>query len=757
MESIFCFEIAIDLLKLRKKIECNVPLISVVFLNFPSIVIKLNKVQHDKSNEYSFKNGKSCLFKISPTELYNQLTITPIYIFVFDQKQNSDAFTNNQQTCIGTTSLDLTYAIKKVIEGLQNFGLSQASFYGDSVCIPLLNNLQDVVGYIEGAFKLTCLGQTIMPHLPTFQNNDCFQDLSNNKCHKLFADSLPKAEFCSLNNVDCPPALYFKSHQTKNKLDDKSINDLEVKTSLIPDKNEPQRNQSIIPEEVENKRKSIVIEWKNQMKKFIQVKPTAGQKTESTQTDLEHLNQYPLLKALINEVVELGLTKPSLSCQQPQFKHLTESRSLPHPKQKIISSHTKVARPPKPLFEKNYLEKKTSVLKVPSKKKYSMSYGLTKTHILRLSLNKHTHLSATYTKPTDNLKTKQSKKVKRSPVKKKSHQSISVFTQTMPDSIKEPDLFSQSFSSENASTELRFGSVKDAEELSFSPDKSSPRVTSRQSIEIHMPSALTENSFHLEDLSSSYKYSDDFDEDQMSVSGHSSSSATLSTQQNSFDLTTSGDKTQHELSKKSSNNVSSQTTKSNQSQISAGIAKNTISQERILRSAATNLSNDEINTVESLSTNFSEMSVDHESEHQMKSTSKFSLNDDSDSKSTDDSKPTDDSLASILTTLHTSKKLPIPAPSSDSPVICSLISEPRRKPRPPTMSQSSSIEHLHRKFKQSSETSFQVSDLSDVRSSELVDIKTSELDDLKSTDENISPMHSFDVLSPNVSFPNVKK
>ena len=753
MESVFCFDIAVDFLKLRKAISCQNPAISFVFLKFPTIFICPKETKQEKSNKFSFQNGKSCLFKMSPTELLHQLTATPVYVVVIEQNSESDC---KQNICIGTSNFDLSEAIKKIISDIQNFGFSKVSSCGESCSIGVYNLMEDVVGFIDIAYKLTCLGHTMLPHLPIALKCD---HASNHGKENIDTTKFKYIHFATKDNsrdLTDPPALFYQAKKKEKKaITDTSINKSSCCKISMAKQDEKVNTKNNSEDE---KRESVVRQWRDKAQNFIKVYPNSGQKTESTQTDLQHLNQFPILQSLIAEVVELGLNYPPQHIQQT----VSGDPSLPRP--------AKTANKPRP-YSFNILERKRSLptparqhhltksgskqkreSKQPEKKR-GLTYGLTKTHLLRKSLNKQSDFSKTYTKFSRKAKPSSTKKLpmKRSQKnREKSLKLISTFTQTVSN-VKENDIMFGDEVSDDESIDLPFNE-NDFDVRSISPDKSSPRVMSRQSIEIRLPSAKADELSEREDKSEMYKYSDDFDDDHSTVSNHSSS----------FVASTLGTDVETASPKRLSLSVSPQPTMSDRSPtpVDHSVTPGDIKEVLYFRDSIPEEPEKEyMESVASLKESNSEAGL---SPHVLNLPSSpsgghLSSNDLSPKLDSqiDGSKPTDDSSASVITTLI-APKLPMPAPSSDSPVIRSLVSEAgSRKPRPPTVSHSSSYERIHRKYRRSSDSSFHMSDISDIRSSELADIRTSELSDLK-TDENMSPMHSVEVTNAKASLPTLK-
>ena len=760
MESVFCLEIAVDELKFRKGVQCNVPFVSVVFLKFPTVVIRLNKAKHQKSNHYSFQTGKSCLFKMSSTLLYEQLTSTPIYFLVLDQELSSDSTV--QQQCVGTSAVDLKKAITQILTDIQKCGMNRSSSFGESVTVALCNIMQDTIGYIEIAYKLTCFGQNMLPHLSkaVMVDERCTAEQIK------FEMPAPCEHTDGFEDeVMYPPRLYYQAEKVEKQSS-------KVCVSVKP-KSKENENPDQLSLEMTMERKKILTEWKNKTQTFIEVRSSSAQKSEATQTNLEHLNQFPILQSLINEVVKLGLHQPvevakGHDVSKAQTKPLQqEVRKRKASSLSIVKAKTS---PRKQLPHSKQIQKQKSLPKSATKKKYPLSYGLTKSHLLRLSLNKQPGFSQTYTKSKIVEKPRKSYLFAKKSKRKHSHHLVSTYTQTMDDftgGLYESQ--SDDFDTDNESVELplAFTNVKSVDDLSLSPDKSSPRVLSRQSIEIRLPSALTEEppEDEKEDYSSKYRYSDDFDEDHSSTtsSSHVTSVTAVTVDIESSPQLTSYDtitKDETEISSPHRLSVSPQPTVSDLSPVTSfGITpRDSIPEEperEYLESVMSTVDEEKSADIDIVESASSPQLLDLPSSPEIASISPKDRSPKYESQD-DDSKPTDDSAASNATAVMATK-LPIPAPSSDSPVIRSLVSEPGgRKPRPPRVSHSSSMERIHRKFRKSSE-SFQISDLSDVRTSELADIKTSDLSDLKSTADSISPIHSTDALASNISLPNLLK
>ena len=760
MESVFCFEIAIDDLKLRKGISCNIPFVSIVFLKFPTIVIQLNKAVHQKANRYTFQKGKSCLFKISPTELYKQLTSTPIYLLVLDQGEVS--VESKRQKCIGTSAFDLNDTIKHVVQDIQNFGMNKTSSRGKNLTLTVCNIMQDAIGYIEVAYKLTCLGHAMLPHLSA--TVPLKESPVREKKIQFEIPSVAERDSILDENSVCPPALYYRADKPKKQ---KSPAPQKENVSEDTTGHENKENEAKLKAE---RNKNIVIEWRDKMETFIQV--GSRQKSESTQTSLQHLSEFPILQGLIKEVVELGLNQPTVETKHKRVAEITaKSKPVTYKKRPLSSSviRPKVS-PLKQRPQSSFTPKKSPSKSLP-KKKYPLSYGLTKSHLLRLSTNRQTYFSHTFSEPFTPSKTYTLKKPKRSkPIKKSavkhtfSHQLVSTYTQTLLDDrdVKHYDSLSEDVASDSESIELPFATnVKELDDLSLSRDKSSPRALSRQSIEIRLPSALTEDfpADDVEEPSSQYKYSDDFDDDH-STSEHTDS--VITTLDSSPQPTTSYDTTTIDDPERASPNrlfadLSPQPTVS---ELSPAVSFRLTPRDSILEEPEKEYLESVISTVEDdkprdTDPTASPSLLDLPSSPETMPRSPKDISPTYESQD-DDSKPTDDS-ASIATAVMATK-LPKPAPSSDSPVIRSLVSEPGgRKPRPPTISNSSSVERIHRKFRKSVESSFQISDLSDVRTSDLADIRTSDLSDLKSTADSLSPIHSTEVLGSNTSLPTLLK
>ena len=125
MESVFCFEIAVDQVKLRRKVACEIPFVACAFLDFPTILLHLDEAKYAENRRYSFQKGKSCLFKMSPSELYQRLSKTPLYLIVLDRF-------HTDQRCVGSTSLDLSSTVKSIVVDLQTNGIHQTSCHGEN-------------------------------------------------------------------------------------------------------------------------------------------------------------------------------------------------------------------------------------------------------------------------------------------------------------------------------------------------------------------------------------------------------------------------------------------------------------------------------------------------------------------------------------------------------------------------------------------------------------------------------------------------
>jgi len=712
MESLFCFEIAVDKVKLRKRIKCSLPYIAVAFLDFPTILIHLNSTIPSGDNEYLFEKGKSCLFKISTTELFERLKSNHVYVIILDQLAE-------EQTCVGSSSFDLSHVMKDIVTDIQTNGLHRTTCHGATETIHITNFMHDSVGNIDLSYKLTSLGHSMLPHLQAVSVNH------NPTRPAVTAIQRKQNSLSSIENVVCPPALFYTSKKPNNKEDDeifgKELQGEEdsEKRSKIAHKRRDHLKGEVKSEKMFHQSDSAVKE-----NCFISVRSTLGQKCEATQTDAKPTDEYPLLKALVEEVLKLGLNSSFSSPDQGKVLKSEQNQLSARSQKKTL--HLTKTHNHQTIGTSSSLVQKSSHDN-PKKKshRYPLKYGLTKSLLLRMEMNqkaqhqpvrkhsshipkkkfqkqkpvafseeRHMLEDKTYTKPI---------------VLKSENISPTVAGKEPVESVSDPDV--------SAHFSLDDQNYPSANDVAVSLDTGSPRAQSRQSIEIRLPTATSSYSGdQMEDLSDKYKYSDDFD--QASWDRSASALTTLETSPQNTAVDASVDVTGADPQLKISVDVSPDPTTEVSLSPPLGATYQKTSPTALQLSSNLVSADDE----EKLST---EISAEYISPTQ---------------PGADEEKPTDNS-SSLASTPITSR-LPVPPPS-DSPVIRSLVSEPTlksKKPHPPvvSVSHSSSYERIRRKFRRSSESSFHLSGLSDLRTSDLADIKTSDISELRSSDDGFT-------------------
>lgn len=695
MESVFCFEIAIDNLTLKRRVKCESPYIAVAFLDFPTILIHLDSTKQAQANVYQFQKGKSCLFKISPTLLYQQLNSTEIFLIVLDK--------SSEKKCIGSSSFSLKQTIKEVIGDLQTNGIHKTSCHGATGAITISNFMHATVGHVDITYKLTSLGHSILPHLSAVaasKNEPPLVRMENHQKVKMPAD-----------NTLCPPPLFYvanSSTELPEKENDAKIRKVESKSVKLPD----QSKEKIKDDQNE--------EIQEAEKKFLSVNTTGNQKCEATQTDSNVLEQYPVLNALVKEVLQLGFDRPTSA----PGNYLSNKMVDPTPVEKDTQKRPHSAEHVKPKSKMAAVgtKKQKNVQKATDKKprlQYPLKYGLTKSLQLRMEKNgrQDKHIKSP---PKRKSKKISSKKLAAKKQTKFTTHSLHMDTKVDPKTSVEIFTQEKSLSEEFASEHLSVNDLKQTstEEVVTVRDPGSPRALSRQSIEIRLPTATSsynDDEFAAE-TSEKYKYSDDFDDDQISYERSTSALTNLESSPQNTGVELSTDFAGQDSPQRLSVEVSPQPTASD-------ISLSPPFGATYLKSKPTHEFEEESVEVSPKSTG------NLESPGSWKySLPKNEFMDEGESKITDTS-------SSVATAMMT-PILPVPPPS-DSPVIRSLASEPpsrSKNPHPPSMSHSSSFERIRRKFKRSSD-SFYFSDVSDVRTSDLADIKTSDISEFRSSEE----------------------
>ena len=715
MDSVFCLEVAVDVLNLFPRVKCDIPFVAISFLDFPTIVIHFEPSKHQKENVYRFQKGKSCLFKMSPTKLYEQLLVTPLNVVVMDEKLNE----HKKNFIIGTCSESLKETIRKIIGDLQSNGVHKASCHGSITTLNIINFMQSSVGSIDVAYKLTSLGHSMLAHLPVVKEE------KTSLRPKLEIPKYDVNKLANEDNVLCPPALYYEAKKDPSERLTRS----ESKVAQAKCKEE---EQSCSETNFHKKREKILKEMRAE--DFTSAIFSYQQKSESTQTDMNYLNQFPVLQALMKEVLELGLNPLSLNTSEHFVSQVDEVKPLQRSGVKAQASTNTM--PVASQFNMTLTKKTSSESKDKNfdKKKFPLKYGLTKSHLLRVAQNKQAGKDSRkkVKKPTQ-------KKQKTSEKKQQATKSVQV--ELMSERLSSASDISMesmesSDESDHGSVELNFSemNLKTVDDLSPVPDVGSPRATSRQSIEIRVPTAEPDETS--EDSSNSidgYKYSDDFDDERSWSYERTPSGMTTTT------LDSSRQPTPYDMSREMNQ-----------------------SPQRLVVDASLHPTTSEVSP--STSFGFTPRDSIPEEPEKEKEAEEDRTHDPDTTKISSSLRDevvkaqpmTSDDSASIVTTLPA--KLPVPAPSSDSPVIRSLRSSPgTHRPHPPTISHSSSLERVNRKFKKSSESSFHISDISDIRTSELADIRTSDLSDVKTSDDGISPINSADLLGSKVTLPKLAK
>ncbi|XP_002125530.3 uncharacterized protein LOC100175068 [Ciona intestinalis] len=738
MESVFCFEVAVDCLNLRNRVKCFVPYIAVAFLDFPTILLYAERpTKRLHGNVYKFTKGKSCLFKMSPTEVYEKLTKTPVYVVVLDKG-------GDEQKCIGSTSIELKDTIKRIVGDLQTNGLHQATCYGENLTIPILNYAHACVGALKVAYKLTSLGHSMLPHLAFVPPSSTVHESASSIAVKN-VDVMP---FSTVENVITPPPLYYKAEPSDRKAsgdvtENPKTKDASTAMPVSTKTREGEKNDHITLKQ-EPPKPTL----HNTQGKLISIQTNEDRNTEATQTDIIALKQYPILSALVKEVLQLSIGKET----ELNVRKVSEDKGMKQDLQQPCLL--------KPRSGATHKDRQTTSAKATkSNKKYPLQYGLTKSLRLRMALTaaEEDRFISSAPKPKKHVPLKKKpapgRLKKKSGIKQKREMGIIDREITPEPEIAEvinddPSYLKDADSSGQEDQMKKTRNIGlGLEDLVIVREISSPRAQSRQSIEIRLPTAQDEK----ENSTGNYTYSDDFDDEKSWSYERTTSVLTtfeMSPQPTVLDAVSEAEQTTNEVTNHLTVDVSPQHTISD---VSPSATFATTPREMTMDDLRRDVTSPQFATF--TVNQYKTKHASEESQEESFETSKHPSPRQESSAVENDSKPTDDS-ASVATTLF-AHDLPVPAPSSVSPVIRSLASEPRIKPYPPSRSQSLSHEKLHRKFRMSTESSFQMSEPSDIRTSDLADIRTSDIiSELNTSTENNSP-NASDILGRKVSFPKL--
>ncbi|XP_076831210.1 LOW QUALITY PROTEIN: microtubule-associated protein 10 [Brachyhypopomus gauderio] len=178
-QTLFSFELFVECVRVDTRKILVEPAIAIRLLDFPTLLIyrseyndpmskpgseKVHLLSETFSNSeengfaYSFKKGKSCLFKISLNSLHAHLSNTPLCTMLLDVRGNIPKL-------IGSALIPLAKLTYRIKVDVEKRGIWTPASYGEKVITPLLNLMGERVGAISLAYKIVSLGASLRPRI----------------------------------------------------------------------------------------------------------------------------------------------------------------------------------------------------------------------------------------------------------------------------------------------------------------------------------------------------------------------------------------------------------------------------------------------------------------------------------------------------------------------------------------------------------------------------------------------------------------
>ncbi|XP_064174015.1 microtubule-associated protein 10 [Anguilla rostrata] len=190
-ETLFSFEVLVEYIRIHKPGLVKrgfEPAVGVRLLDFPTLLIyrgeqddsrhqedsdseKENTATHiskhdaslqqhmNRSMEYRFRKGKSCLFKINLDLFHTHLSNVPLYVMVLDSR-------NEIPKLMGSSMVSLAKIIDVIKTDVKQLGICTPSAQGEKGLFGIYNLMGEKIGCISLGYKLLSLGASLIPHIP---------------------------------------------------------------------------------------------------------------------------------------------------------------------------------------------------------------------------------------------------------------------------------------------------------------------------------------------------------------------------------------------------------------------------------------------------------------------------------------------------------------------------------------------------------------------------------------------------------------
>ena len=177
MESLFSLELHVESVE-DLQVLCRLPAVSFRLLDFPTLIIHhvdptmaerlrqkvlveagdLSDLK-DRSGNFQFQKGKSCLFKANIETLHRELQTTPLYVMLLD-------LWPKKPKLAASGGIEMKTAIDAIYRQVKKSGVAVPSFYKEFGDYKLFNLMGSAVSRIKLGYRLTSLGGSLIPHVP---------------------------------------------------------------------------------------------------------------------------------------------------------------------------------------------------------------------------------------------------------------------------------------------------------------------------------------------------------------------------------------------------------------------------------------------------------------------------------------------------------------------------------------------------------------------------------------------------------------
>lgn len=385
----------------------------------------------DRHGNISFSKGKSCLFRANIENLQSKLQGTPLYVMLLD-------VWHKKPKLVGSTMIPLKKTIDKIAVDVKRSGISVPTISQQEGTFEVYNLMGTVVGSIKLCLRLLSLGGCLASHIPAKSitqsvnkpeqkesldgkgNDIILEDLevideepstenlpstqqsiatqtSRQAAHKPAKHTSPPytEDIEIISNTVCPPPLYYNvmshSENIVKKDTARTTND-DIETGKAGN------SSSAISHDVD------FVYYKPDL---LQPDGSCGYASVSVQTDNKHdlseadkpsenanidhtklnSNELPLLTALLEELSFLRTNRKENE-KLPTNRKLTKEVFLPQPSEQRLREccskvvDRKLSDKPKKMKPSVLMQKRVKF------KQTNLKYGMTKTQLMRLEMNK---------------------------------------------------------------------------------------------------------------------------------------------------------------------------------------------------------------------------------------------------------------------------------------------------------------------------------------------------------------------------------